>query len=498
MDNAADAVAQILALEQLNSLLLQAVQNPNGEVRDENGRVHNIVGLISRGADVNAVDQDDNTVLMLAAKSGNAEIVSLLLQQDEIDVEVESNGIAALIWAAENGHAEVVTILLNRAGINVNLMDENGDTVIIAALMAAILDDHVQTVAAILDNADFDINTITSDGNVPLILAAENGFEEIISLLLDKDKIDINLMVGGRIALISAAENGQTPSVLTLLNRDQTNVNEVNEDGDTALSIAANRWRTETVNAIITHTALAQRNNGADWQVMVETQLNNVEVQNQINQEAVILLAVVLPEGELRDSILTNFNSRNPQKIIKPQDNNMMGAGLEAYNQIRELRSWQVRYLSETGLEESAVSNLADQEFFHLINDQQARQKALARDAKINDFSAEYNPLTLNLLSSASGITHPEIEDTLETIADFSSQDLYKLKSKIIENSKEANEGLPSLKALSLVTLLQKLETQAEDLPPSPPPSPNSSTKTSIEETALLSGEPNQKKQRIL
>ena len=172
----------------LDLQLIEAVENPRGEAQDENGLTQTVAGLLTRGADVNAVTTDGATALMLAAENGHAEIVSaLLLSRDEINVNaVTPNGSTALMIAAKNGHAETVSALL-------------------------------------LSRDEINVNAVTSDGSTALIFAAEKGRTEIVSALLSRDGIDVNAVTPasrGSTALILAAIDGHAETVLALLSRD--------------------------------------------------------------------------------------------------------------------------------------------------------------------------------------------------------------------------------------------------------------------------------------
>ncbi|XP_041346697.1 ankyrin repeat, SAM and basic leucine zipper domain-containing protein 1-like [Gigantopelta aegis] len=76
-----------------------------------------------------------------AAKTGNTEVVKLLLKEN-VDVNVQDEeGVTALMIASENGHTQVVDLLL-KANVDVNVQDEEGVT----ALMIASENGHTQVV----------------------------------------------------------------------------------------------------------------------------------------------------------------------------------------------------------------------------------------------------------------------------------------------------------------------------------------------------------------
>ena len=168
--------------------------------------------------------------------------------------------------------------------------------------------------------AGADVNHVDRWGSTVLMAAARNGHTEIVAALLAAGA-DVNYVDHqGNTALIAAARNGYT-EVVTVLLAAGADVNYVHEDGgETALMAAARINRNNhpaIVNELITNTALSQRNNGADWQIMTSdnqgqpSQLSNHQVQNLLTQETATLLAIILPKEDLRNSIVENFNQRN-------------------------------------------------------------------------------------------------------------------------------------------------------------------------------------------
>uniref|UniRef100_A0A3B5AH39 Uncharacterized protein n=1 Tax=Stegastes partitus TaxID=144197 RepID=A0A3B5AH39_9TELE len=78
--------------------------------------------LIQNGACVYHID--GYTGLHHAAKLGNLEIVSMLLETGQVDVNAQdSGGWTPIIWAAEHKHVDVIKSLLNR-GADVSINDK--------------------------------------------------------------------------------------------------------------------------------------------------------------------------------------------------------------------------------------------------------------------------------------------------------------------------------------------------------------------------------------
>ena len=489
--------ASPISQEALDSLLITAAGNPQGEARDENRLTQTVSGLLARGANVNAVTSDGFTALMIAARNGHTEIFSTLLSCEGIDVDavrpddVATLGLTALMLAAQNGHTEIVSALLSRKGVsevNVNASQNDGHT----ALMLAVENGHTEIVLALLLSRRVYVNVATSDGLTILMIAAENGHTEMVSALLSYDgigtlDIDVNAVRRGygpnlgTTALILAAQKGHTETVLTLLSREGIDVNSVTSDEFTALMLAALNGHAEIVSALLsregidvnaarsdgftalmiaainghaeTVSALLSRD-GVDWQI-VQDQLNHPVLRN-LNKEVSVLLAFILPEGETRNSIITSFNQRNPNDAIQQEN----WAGPEMYKTLKDLKSWHVRYLTDSGVEENEAKILANQRFFDLLNHQDRRQETLARNDLVTDLVSKSESLAADFERIATNF--PEIEDqkALDAVGELSPEDLYKLTTKIIDKSKDGN-GIPTLQASSLVALLRNFEIPA-------------------------------------
>ena len=74
------------------------------------------------------------TVLMLAALHGKEELISCLLQQDDVDVNLKDRtGYSALCLAVTTKNLAIVDLLLHQKGIDVNSSNRNGATALIIA-----------------------------------------------------------------------------------------------------------------------------------------------------------------------------------------------------------------------------------------------------------------------------------------------------------------------------------------------------------------------------
>lgn len=132
------------------------------------------------------------TLLAMAARSGQVKIVKLLSMKN-IDPDLgDESGLSPIAYAGCNGQYAVVKILLNAPTVDPNLKDCTGRT----PLYWTINNGSEATASLFLLHPDVDINAAV-DGNhklkkgwTPLMAAVDRKFTELVELLLDMPGID--------------------------------------------------------------------------------------------------------------------------------------------------------------------------------------------------------------------------------------------------------------------------------------------------------------------
>ncbi|EAQ86305.1 hypothetical protein CHGG_07558 [Chaetomium globosum CBS 148.51] len=109
--------------------------------------------LLTAGADLDQLDDDNSTPLHLASANGHAMVVKRLLQKanrrgrTNPSLELRSgSGLTPLIAAATEGHSRVVQLLLDE-GANVDAVGKNNET----ALKGAIKNGHADVIKLLYD-----------------------------------------------------------------------------------------------------------------------------------------------------------------------------------------------------------------------------------------------------------------------------------------------------------------------------------------------------------
>ncbi|XP_048246378.1 serine/threonine-protein phosphatase 6 regulatory ankyrin repeat subunit A-like [Haliotis rufescens] len=86
--------------------------------------------LVSKGADLTLVEKGGDTILHAACRGGDINIVKCVLSKDDVDVNcTDKSGMTPSMSAARWGYTEVVKLLFRR-GSNLQMVDDEGDTVL--------------------------------------------------------------------------------------------------------------------------------------------------------------------------------------------------------------------------------------------------------------------------------------------------------------------------------------------------------------------------------
>jgi hypothetical protein len=136
--------------------------------------------LIDGGADINAREEHQRTVLMEAMFKDQYDLVNFLLAKGVETNNQDGSGWTPLMYAAADGKTEIVRELIRR-GANVNARPNEG----FSALMQAAYEGHYET-AKLLVESGADVNATTEQGDTAITLAAGNNHRDIVRLLRSK------------------------------------------------------------------------------------------------------------------------------------------------------------------------------------------------------------------------------------------------------------------------------------------------------------------------
>lgn len=216
--------------------------------------------LLDAGADVDGCDTEGRTALRAAAWGGHEQILLMLLDYGAQVDKADREGRTPLIAAAYMGHREAVEILLDHSA-EVDLADGDGRTAMSVAALCVPTAAGVKgygEVASLLLERGANPGHRDRDGMTPLLLAAYEGHEDMVELLLeagaDVDETagpDANVPAAAAVTpLLAAAAMGHIGTVGRVLFWGAA-VDAIDGEGRTALSLAAARGSLEVVRALL-------------------------------------------------------------------------------------------------------------------------------------------------------------------------------------------------------------------------------------------------------
>ncbi len=204
--------------------------------------------LLKKGADVNLKSKAGHTALHYAVRSENLNIVKILIAHKADKNAQDTQGATPLMLAAENNLFEIVEYLLQqKANSNSRINNVIGDT----ALSLAIAAKHTKTQQTIISHAsDLDVG-LNFNGKTYLTLAVVDGDEELLTYLIAL-KVNVNFLPGPNdkfklTALMIAAYLGDIEKVKVLVETGGADLNLKNALGLTAKDCARKAGHREIV-----------------------------------------------------------------------------------------------------------------------------------------------------------------------------------------------------------------------------------------------------------
>ncbi|CAN0168372.1 unnamed protein product [Ectocarpus fasciculatus] len=184
------------------------------------GGHNDLVGnLLIGGACPNSRTRFGRTPLHVAAELGNNRVVSTLLGNTSTDIDaLDNDGFSPLMLASTSGHRSTVEVLL-RAGADTtprssHIEDHRG-----AAFDLAAAQGHVEVVIAFLGNGE-DARAVGPHGHTALHMAAQHKHGgEMVNVLLDAGAIVNAKTVGGMTPLHVCAVRGHDENMVALMKR---------------------------------------------------------------------------------------------------------------------------------------------------------------------------------------------------------------------------------------------------------------------------------------
>lgn len=199
--------------------------------------------------DVDSMDPEGQTPLLLAAKGGHKDSAVLLLSHKNVEAKDRKWGQTPLSWAARNGHDNLVELLIC-GGAEIESTSSNGKT----PLSWGAENGHTKVVGRLLEKM---ANAESEDveKRTPFMWAARNGHEEVVKLLF-KRVVNLDLAdCSGQTSLSLASERGHEKVVTILLDGGAIVDSRDTRWGRTPLFWAAKNGHARVVSLLLDHQA---------------------------------------------------------------------------------------------------------------------------------------------------------------------------------------------------------------------------------------------------
>lgn len=139
--------------------------------------------LVKNGADVNQQAENLDSPFLYAGATGQTELLKLFLKNGaRFDIFNRYNG-SALIPACERGHIETVNLLANTKNYPINHVNKLGWTALMEAVILGDGSKKYQKIVKILKDAGATMDIPDNDGISPLQHAKSRGFHEIATII---------------------------------------------------------------------------------------------------------------------------------------------------------------------------------------------------------------------------------------------------------------------------------------------------------------------------
>lgn len=177
---------------------------------------HEVVNLLGQGTDPNQVDAYGNTALMLAASTGNADVVDELLTHGANVQSKDKYGQTALIFACSKGHYEVAKMLVDRkAGVNVTT--SHGQTALMKVCYISHPHSGILAELLLTHKAKPDLQT-PEEGTTAAMVAAQHDHMELLEILAHYGaNLDLRRKSDGATVLHLSAEKASFTMVANLV-----------------------------------------------------------------------------------------------------------------------------------------------------------------------------------------------------------------------------------------------------------------------------------------
>jgi len=175
--------------------------------------------LTSKHININIKNNDGHTILYLACRENNDEIVKLLIESNaNVDISNDIDGDTPLIIACSEGYVQIVEYLL-QAMLSSSSSSSSSSSIKTTKAKSLSLLQESSPSSILSSKYKASINHLNKNGWTPLIYACYYGHYNVVKLLIDYH-VDINMQShhhGGYTALYRSCNTGRYEVVELLL-----------------------------------------------------------------------------------------------------------------------------------------------------------------------------------------------------------------------------------------------------------------------------------------
>ncbi|CAH1796077.1 unnamed protein product [Owenia fusiformis] len=233
--------------------------------------------LLDQGADIEARDDTPNREkpLHVFAKRGNRDLVSVVLSRG-VDINAVDNvGRTALHHCAFYGYAKLTRLLLEN-DVNMDVRDSSGKT----PLMYALSRDNSDVAKLLIKE---NCNVVNGDKNqtTPLHITAAKGYPDIAEMIIEKNALVDAKEAKGLTPLTIAIDAGRTKVAEVLLRKGANPTITNKSTGDTILHRCADKGYDEFAEWL-----LADKDEDEDEKQLIHNKRDFVNARNRLGETA--------------------------------------------------------------------------------------------------------------------------------------------------------------------------------------------------------------------
>jgi ankyrin repeat protein len=280
--------------------------------------------LINKRLDVNAVNNNDKTPLILACsifaakQKNNFECIDLLIKNGADVNKIDNEGYTALLLQSCNGNFECVKLLIEN-GADINKLDNENNT----PLLLAARTKNYKCIELLIDKC-LDVNAVNNFDKTPLLIASEFCSNKCIKLLINNGAIVDKVDNDGNTPLMLVSNNNNFKCIKLLI-ENNADVNKVNHNGDTSLLLASDNCNLECIKLLIKSEAdINKANNVGTTPLLIASKNGNYEyikllIENRVNinlRTKLTILKIVIENDYLKCFELLINNLTNNENIL--------------------------------------------------------------------------------------------------------------------------------------------------------------------------------------